>query len=261
MDLATENRLAALLMEEATKLRMQAEEEGVHVYLRQPQVRGRPNSRFLTATVLGVQQANRTAEVNEMWRVRKKELELDEKLMGISRDKGSDRSSFLRTDYPEGSSRRREVDKHATDSCGSRKRASEDCNTDEDSGLRDDEVEEFLHSRVKRGRGAIGSRMDEPGPFLPSSSSDSKGKFLVNHEMRVVEEWEQRVLGPEKPSFLKSCKTVDESVFAHNRKDVQKTDVVSSKKGHTKLKSKKGSNKLRDEKRKEKRSKHRCHSR
>ncbi|KAL4279784.1 hypothetical protein GQ457_03G000270 [Hibiscus cannabinus] len=55
-------------------------QEGVHVYLQQPKVRGRPNSRFLTATVRGVQQANRAVEVNEMWRVRQKELELNDRL-------------------------------------------------------------------------------------------------------------------------------------------------------------------------------------
>lgn len=56
MDLETENRLAGLLMEEARRLRAEADKEGVHAYLRQPNVRGRPNSRFLTATVLGVEQ-------------------------------------------------------------------------------------------------------------------------------------------------------------------------------------------------------------
>lgn len=56
MDLETENRLAALLMEEARRLRAEADKEGVHAYLRLPNVRGRPNSRFLTATVLGVEQ-------------------------------------------------------------------------------------------------------------------------------------------------------------------------------------------------------------
>lgn len=58
MDLQTENRIAAILMKEAAELRRQAEQDGVHAYLRQPNVRGRPNSRFLTATVLGVQQGN-----------------------------------------------------------------------------------------------------------------------------------------------------------------------------------------------------------
>lgn len=56
MDLETENRIAAILMKEAAELRRQAEKEGVNAYLRKPNFRGRPNSRFLTATVLGVQQ-------------------------------------------------------------------------------------------------------------------------------------------------------------------------------------------------------------
>jgi hypothetical protein len=56
MDLETENRIAKALLEEARKMRMEAEKEGVHAYLRQPGVRARPNSRFLSATVLGVQQ-------------------------------------------------------------------------------------------------------------------------------------------------------------------------------------------------------------
>lgn len=56
MDLETENRIAAILLKEAAELRQKAEKEGVHVYLQQPTMRGRPNSRFLTATVLGVQQ-------------------------------------------------------------------------------------------------------------------------------------------------------------------------------------------------------------
>lgn len=56
MDLETENKIAAILMREAAELRRQADKEGVHAYLLQPKVRGRPNSRFLTATVRGVQQ-------------------------------------------------------------------------------------------------------------------------------------------------------------------------------------------------------------
>ncbi|KAE8672909.1 hypothetical protein F3Y22_tig00111834pilonHSYRG00335 [Hibiscus syriacus] len=56
MDLETENRIAAILLKEAAELRRQADREGVHVYFQQPKVRGRPNSRFLTAAVLGVQQ-------------------------------------------------------------------------------------------------------------------------------------------------------------------------------------------------------------
>lgn len=56
MDLETENRIASILLKEAAELRRQAESEGALSYLHRPNVRGRPNSRFLTATVLGVQQ-------------------------------------------------------------------------------------------------------------------------------------------------------------------------------------------------------------
>ncbi|KAJ8434106.1 hypothetical protein Cgig2_005785 [Carnegiea gigantea] len=58
MDLETENRIAAILLKEAAELRRQAQQEGVLAYLRKPTVRGRPNSRFLTATVRGIQQAS-----------------------------------------------------------------------------------------------------------------------------------------------------------------------------------------------------------
>lgn len=56
MDLETENRIAAILMREAAELRRQAEKKGVHAYLQQPKARFRPNSRFLSATVRGVEQ-------------------------------------------------------------------------------------------------------------------------------------------------------------------------------------------------------------
>ncbi|WZY86216.1 hypothetical protein YC2023_032600 [Brassica napus] len=57
MDLETENRIASVLLREAAELRRQAEKDGVRAYLEKPNVRHRPNSRFLTATVLGVKQS------------------------------------------------------------------------------------------------------------------------------------------------------------------------------------------------------------
>lgn len=56
MDLETENRIAAILLKQAAELRREAQKEGALAYLREPTVRCRPNSRFLTATVRGVQQ-------------------------------------------------------------------------------------------------------------------------------------------------------------------------------------------------------------
>ncbi|THU50142.1 hypothetical protein C4D60_Mb06t16970 [Musa balbisiana] len=204
MDLETENRLAALLMEEARRLRLEAEKEGVHVYLHQPNVRGRPNSRFLTATVLGVQQANRTVEVTEMWRAREKELELEAKLEDRSKKhRHKSRGEKHRTNSPHmGSSSRKKENMKTAISCSTSKQDLEDCCSYEDDGLRDEDVEEFLHSRIKRGRGAVGSRMDEAGPYLSQTCSDQDG-HPPSHDVRVKEEWENRILGPEKPSFLK----------------------------------------------------------
>ncbi|KAH0926201.1 hypothetical protein HID58_018457 [Brassica napus] len=56
MDLETENRIASVLLREAAELRRQAEKDGVRAYIEKPNVRHRPNSRFLTATVLEFQQ-------------------------------------------------------------------------------------------------------------------------------------------------------------------------------------------------------------
>ncbi|KAL6347535.1 hypothetical protein AAG906_026059 [Vitis piasezkii] len=253
MDLETENRIAAILMKEAAELRRQAEKEGVHVYLQKPQVRGRPNSRFLTATVLGVQQANRAVEVNEMWRVRQKELELDDRLKGRLRDEGSSRSH---RDYSNSSTSANK--RHASDLCSSSKRVLEDgsCSKEEES-LRDDEVEEFLNSRVKRGRGAVGSRMDEAGPYLPHCSH-SKDRLLTNPDLRVREEREHRVvLGPEKPSALELSESSEDELHWDRRKKEKKVHSGSSNKQHSRKHGSKEKSRDKKKKKSEKRSKHR----
>lgn len=246
MDLETENRIAAILLKEAAELRRKAEKEGVHVYLQQPKVRGRPNSRFLTATVRGVQQANRAVEMNEMWRVRQKELELNDKLKGRSKDRSS-RSSHADIDNSSRSSSKRHLvdDKGATASSGKR-----ECESDysrEDEGLRDEEVEEFLHSRVKRGRGAVGSRMDETGPYL-APSTDSNGKLPTSYDI-----WQHRVFGPETSPSLNPCKSSDEDV---DRRKKRKERLRSSEKKHSQKHKSKEKSRHKKKKRGGKRSKH-----
>ncbi|KAL5855195.1 hypothetical protein ACOSQ3_005029 [Xanthoceras sorbifolium] len=249
MDLETENRIAAILLKEAAELRRQAEKEGVNAYLQQPKGRGRPNSRFLTATVLGVQQANRSVEVNEMWRVRQKELELNDRLKGRSRDESS-----CRRQRDGGNSSRSSSKSHGTDidsaitSCSSSKRVHDSSYSREDEGLRDEDVEEFLHSRVKRGRGAVGSRMDETGPYLPPYP-DSNEKLSARSDVR-----EHRNFGPEKPPLLGTCVSSDEELDEDRRKKTKKERSSSSNKKHSrKHKSKEKSH--RKKKREEKRSK------
>ncbi|KAG7545197.1 hypothetical protein ISN44_As12g006990 [Arabidopsis suecica] len=185
MDLETENRIASILLREAAELRRQAEKEGVRAYLEKPNVRHRPNSRFLTATVLGVQQANKAVETNEMWSLRSKEIELDERLKRKSREDTSNCQSEQnnRRDFLK---RCTSVDENVTislSSSSSRSRNKRWQSEDDDQGLGDVEVKTFLQSRVKRGRGSVGARMDEPLPCLPltelSRTSDTGDRKLV----------------------------------------------------------------------------------
>ncbi|RLN28062.1 hypothetical protein C2845_PM05G30130 [Panicum miliaceum] len=250
MDLETENRLASLLLEEARRLQLEADREGVHAYLRKPNVRHRPNSRFLTATVRGVQQANRVVEVNEMWCAREKELELESKMKSRS-------SKSKDLDDSRGEKRKSDSTNHSSSS-----RVEQEGNTysnsysDQEDGLGGDEIERFLHSRVKRGRGAVGSRMDEPGPYLDLLSHH---KDEPSPDIRVEEKWERRVQGPEKPSFLRS-KSPDD--YWH--KEALDGKPSSSEPQSKKEKKRKSEKKYKRDKNKEKykkKSKHRNHHR
>ncbi|XP_042500979.1 G patch domain-containing protein 1 homolog [Macadamia integrifolia] len=166
--------------------------------------------------------------MNEMWRVRRKELQLDDRLKERSRDKGTSRR-YQDHNNTSGIRTCRETERGAADVSASSNRGFGDCYSTEEGGLWDEEVEEFLHSRVKRGKGAVGSRMDEMGPCPPSSSLDSKDKVLVRHDVKVKEEWEQRVLGPEKPPSLKSCNSSEDEIDRDSSK-MKKVDMVSSSK-------------------------------
>ncbi|XP_055816015.1 uncharacterized protein LOC129885672 isoform X2 [Solanum dulcamara] len=247
MDLETENRIATILLKEAAELRRQAESEGALSYLHRPNVRGRPNSRFLTATVLGVQQANRAVEVNEMWTLRQKEVELENRLKGRSADKNNDakchsysvseRSSRERCDSDSGTRR-------------SKKREMQDSHSSEDEGLRDAEIEEFLHSRVKRGRGTIGSRMDEAGPYLPSSS-DTREKESASPDMKLSKgNGYHAIIGPEKPVWLNSPGSSENESLSDDKMKVPKKSKSSKHHDHgRKHRSKKKSKDKEDKRR------------
>ncbi|KAJ4843324.1 hypothetical protein Tsubulata_020930 [Turnera subulata] len=222
MDLETENRIAAILLKEAAELRRQAEKEGVYVYLQKPKARGRPNTRFLTATVLGVQQANKAVEVNEMWHIRQKELELDDRINGRSTGNKSSGNHRDIVDLSGSRSERLAVE-------NSYSREVENSYSREDEGLRDEEVEEFLQSRVKRGRGAVGSRMDETGPYLPPSGEKEKQQSsLPDAKVRRV------VFGPEKPASMKSYESSEEELDERRQKRAKKVHSRFSGKKHSK---------------------------
>uniref|UniRef100_A0A0A0K4S4 Uncharacterized protein n=2 Tax=Cucumis sativus TaxID=3659 RepID=A0A0A0K4S4_CUCSA len=177
-----------------------------------------------------------------MWRVRQKELELDNRLRGNSRDRNSTsrrRESFRPSNVSS--------DDIPSSSSPSSKRISEDCDLREDQGLKDEELEEFLHSRTKRGRGAIGSRMDETGPYLaPCNESDSSWPTCSNFTDRSVAH------GPEKPNSLKPDSSSEEETD-NDRSKRSKSSHKQHRKDHkSKRKSEK---KRRKESKKSKRHK------
>lgn len=100
--------------------------------------------------------------------------------------------------------------------------------------------------RAKRGRGDIGSRMDESGPY--SLRASSRQNDNMGDGVRTKEDWESRILGPEKPSFLRRHSSLDSDYDT----DSSEHDAARSWKSHSKSRSKEDNSR----KRKGKRSKH-----
>lgn len=214
--------------------------------------------------------------MNEMWRVRQKELELDKRLKVTSRDKSCSDRSHRDGNSSRSMGRLATVDDgdNSSTSCSS-KRDYDHC----PEGLRDDELEKFLNSRyychlifyvivclditsfmfmiltetlhlgrTKRGRGAVGPRMDETGPYLPFRSDEEP---MASSDVR-----DRRVYGPEKPPSLKSYESSEEEYHVKRQKKAKKSHSGSSDKEHSKKHRSKENSKHKKKKRKEKRCKH-----
>ncbi|KAF3624382.1 hypothetical protein T459_19558 [Capsicum annuum] len=179
-----------------------------------------------------VEKANRAVEVNEMWKLRQKELELENRLNRKSADKKSDtchsfsvleRRSRERCDTDSGTSR-------------SKKREVEDSHSCEEEGLGDAEIEEFLHLRIKRARGTVGSRMDEAGPYLPSSP-DPREKESASPNMKLSKVHRYHaVIGPEKPDWLNSTVSSENESLSDDKIKIPKK-AKSSPAGSTTVKA------------------------
>jgi hypothetical protein len=105
---------------------------------------------------------------------------------------------------------------------------------------------------VKRGRGAIGSRMDEPGPFLDASRHQG---IEPSPDIRVEEKWDHRVQGLEKPLFLKS-KSPDDHWHREASDEKSGSSETYSKK-ERKRKTEKKDERDKRKKKDKKKSKHR----
>ncbi|CAF2043267.1 unnamed protein product, partial [Brassica napus] len=163
MDLETENRIASVLLREAAELRRQAEKDGVRAYLEKPNVRHRPNSRFLTATVLGVQQLCDILLFVETIVAQKQE---NERLKRKSREESSSSSSQMKRSS---SFSKRSLDKKCS-SINEERKITHQSSLDKRFFLH--LLSLFVNDRNKHGRGSVGPRMDETVPYLLTEKVD-----------------------------------------------------------------------------------------
>lgn len=83
-----------------------------------------------------------------MWRIRQKELELDDGLKHKPMDWRSNGSSYRDGNSLESTSKRHVIaDDYTNVPCSSGKSSYDDFHSRKDVSLRDEELEEFLHSR------------------------------------------------------------------------------------------------------------------
>lgn len=119
-------------------------------------------------------------------------------------------------------------------------------------------IEHLVIGRVKRGRGTVGSRMDEAGPYLPSSP-DPREKESASPDMKLSRgSRDHVVIGPEKPVWLNSSGSSEsESPSDDKRKAPKKAKSSKHHDHYRKHKSKKKSKDKEDKRRRreEKRAK------
>ncbi|CAL5040895.1 unnamed protein product [Urochloa decumbens] len=155
MDLETEK---SLLVEKTRRLRLQDDKEGVQAVSPKPGVTHCHNSRFLSATVDGIQQANQIAEVDEMWHTREKKIGMDFKTNRRNNDQTGLRYKKSNITSPV-SKIKQDSRSLATSSLVKYSCSVSYSDSEDDSS--DDELEEFLHPRVKRERVPYSDSEDE----------------------------------------------------------------------------------------------------
>eukprot|EP00884_Botryococcus_braunii_P004634 jgi/Botrbrau1/14171/Bobra.182_3s0109.1 len=261
MDAQTEAELAALIMKDVSQLTDMAQDRGVTAYRLRPVQRERPNERFLQGTLRSVHFANRRAEEEEMWQ--KRQLQLQR----LGKESRAQKLDFRSNDYQERESkrRRRSSTESKGDSSGvsgdqSTSKSSTSCSMDSEQGkivqgdegeslqgLQDEELQAMLTKRQVRGRGSVGPRCDEPGPFLPREEGTIDD---------IYQEQATRFVGPQCPPWL-ALQTVrdqqqsfrDQSICGKTEADI--LDSLKRVQGVRKKKKKKKKDKKKKTKSKE----------
>mmetsp|Transcript_20055 Transcript_20055/g.47767 ORF Transcript_20055/g.47767 Transcript_20055/m.47767 type:complete len:261 (-) Transcript_20055:51-833(-) len=170
-----EDEATARVLRAASQLKDKAKDRGVLAYLLKPVSRERPNERFLQNTIRSVNFANRQADEKEMWE---------------------------RWDRLRSSRERCTTERQRTLAAGDDKSSTSDDGSGGSSGHSDEwELEEFLRQRKSRGRGAVGARSDEPGPYMRPEAGAEGGRSGASPRG----EPHRRRHGPEAPQWIREA--------------------------------------------------------
>lgn len=154
-------------------------EIGVTAYTQKAVHRLRPNEKFLQATLRNVKSGNRRVEENMMWRQRRAELA------------GHDARHPDSDDSPHASKHIRMADAHSV----------------QDTAYTDAAVMRLLSSKPVRGRGGVGSRVEETGPYLPAEADTGR----ENNEAAASN---GRTVGPDCPDWIRQVSGNSEALTA-----------------------------------------------
>ncbi|WZZ65819.1 hypothetical protein YC2023_077189 [Brassica napus] len=201
MDLETENRIASVLLREAAELRRQAEKDGARAYIEKPNAQEQENERLKRKSREESSSSSSSSQMKQSSSFSKRSL--DKRCSSINEERKITHQSSL--------DKRLYLD-------------------DDDEGLGDDEIESFLQSRNKRGRGSVGPRMDETVPYLPTekvdqlqSSDTRERKFAVYRCVLsecLKEEWGVLEKSPE------AALNVDQTIFVAVAEDVERSKTT-----------------------------------
>ena len=183
--------LASLILQDVERRGEAVKERGVSAWAHRPRNREQVNERFLRNTLRGVSSNNRRAERSAAGRSGSPVRSQGAKRGRDTHDGVADRGRGDRSGAHEKGSLEVEEGTSAGSSSSDASSSESERDTRPDDtekgrGMKDDELAAFLsRPRVKRGRGAVGSRADEPGPFLPRSSSVHPGRHHASSSHTV----------------------------------------------------------------------------
>ncbi|KAK3279064.1 hypothetical protein CYMTET_13033 [Cymbomonas tetramitiformis] len=153
--------LVKLILKDTEALKYKADARGVTAWAEKPIHRARPNNTFLSNTLRSVARANRVETSADERSVRKRAACPESRAdycVGKS-------SSKVRS--TEGSKKGSNARKGDSTSESSQPETDDSTSEDTRPEMDDFELDEFLARKRSRGRGAHGSRAEEPGPYLP----------------------------------------------------------------------------------------------